>query len=389
MSKQYRYLVLGLVCVGASCPGIDNADTTAGALSTSAPKIMLHGRPFTWVRSVSPSTQLGATHGTPVAETPRSFDAAKEAAYEQYLSTLTDAEYAEKLKVVTLIGGNEYRSDDGPDLATVAQLRTPGQTHQGAPSSSVSVRSNTVAVGQIEEVSSAVLVDDRALIDNLHLPGSAIMWIHTDTTPPVQGAFSECTGSIIGPNSGISAAHCFYDEPTQTWKDFQYGATGENDLQEPNTPWGTFACFGISFYTAYTTDNSQTSRWDAAALDFTNCADDPGKSGAGFLGYWDNANPTSTRAIAGDGYLHGGAGCYVDGQICGMTGTTIVSGNYLDSTNIYSNHGMSGSPLFTSDTNLWFSGHIIATSQGVETYGLRFTSTIYALFHATDPTRFP
>jgi V8-like Glu-specific endopeptidase len=208
---------------------------------------------------------------------------------------------------------------------------------------------------------------------------------HTDTSPPMVNFFTQCSGAIIGPNSAISAAHCFFNPTTGTWKNFQYGAPGFDSLHSPNEPWGHFNCFSIWMFSAFFTDTHVVSQWDIAAFDFTGCTDNPTSTGVGWFGYIINPNP-SGRTLATDGYASN-LSCAL-GQVCGMTGTAVNSGSaLLLSSNLFLKGGMSGGPIFTTNTN-----QIMGNSIAVDTntsYYRRFDTTVYNLFHSLDPTRFP
>jgi V8-like Glu-specific endopeptidase len=375
--------------VPLSCAAGTDDSTSPTALrdlqgTPAHPSIVRNGQSFSWQRSIPVSQMRGILSGKVIPDRARTLDPVVHAQYQQYLDGLSDAQFADKLRLVVLFQDNEYLQDLPPDAATVARIRNEARTASviDPPASALP---RTALPSQIQETSSALLVDTRVKFDNFHQPGSSILLIHTDFTPPMPGYSSACSGAIIGPHSAIGAAHCFYDEPTHTWKGFQSGATGVDDLRSPNFPWGTFDCFGIAIYSAFETDPNVVSQWDVAALDFAGCGDNPAATGAGWLGTTNGFSPGSTP-LTSLGYANSPTTCDFN-EVCGMNGTASASGQFLQSSNIFTKGGDSGGPLFIT-SSLQLVGNAIAVDTNTSYYRW-FNSAPYALFHIFDPSRWP
>jgi V8-like Glu-specific endopeptidase len=347
---------------------------------------MINGQSYTWQRSVPRSMNFGKSTGTAALPKPVSEDPAARATYIQSVLNLSDAEFGDKLRMIVLDHDNEYLQDNAPDANTIATVRKEmAGSYVAGGSAPASSPLSAPLPGGIEARTSALLVDNRhGPFNNLAFPASSTILFHTDTTPPMPNMFDACSGSIIGPQSAMSAAHCFFDEPTKTWKSFQFGATGVDDLKEPNFPFGTFGCFTITFYSAFANDPNIVSVWDVAAFDFGGCPDNPGASGAGFLGYFQNFNPAGTNLTA-VGYASGG-GCDFN-EVCGASGTATVSNTIIRSSNIFTKRGESGGPIFITNT-LQVIGDITAGDSNTS-YSRWFDTNAYNLFHSFDPNRFP
>lgn len=378
-----------LGCIVGCDGGGPSTQAVRGDLSTAA-KITYQGRSYTWVRAVPQSGSLGAaSRPTTIQDPSVSIDPNVEAKYQTYLKGLTDAEYGEKLRITLLLNGNQYIADEPPTEEEIVAARQNAGVHSapGSQPTATQALSGSVTSGA-PLVSPASFTDNRQVVQYNTYPGTPHVVLRFDCIPAQQNCTTDCSAVLIGPNTAATAAHCFWSVPDQQWRHFQYGATGEDDLQQPNVAGSTFSnCFGVSMPTAYLTDPSTTSQWDFAQMNFVGCSDNPAPR-AGYLGYWQNLNLPANGVVWEIGYPAFAAHCTY-AEVCGMAGTATKSGALWLSTNIFNSGGESGgSTMYVTGGNDYWIGDVLAVSP-TTSYMRRFDSTVYPLFHAADPVRFP
>jgi len=383
-----------IVLVGG-CSGDPNGNSEI-ALAGSPAHIAFHGKSFTWRRTLSSSnTRAASTDSNVVVHEDPFINREKEVTYQASLSELSDAAYAEKLRAVLILNGNEYLADEVPSLAEVSRIRANLESIRGDPSpgplKTAAVMPDGFAGETLEIHRSPLYSDNRQLQPHNIYPGSTQAYVQTGCPPPNdhnQNCVTECSATLIGPNTALAAAHCFFDPPTQAWLDFKLGRTGLDIFDSPAYS-AQFNCFAIAFANAFTTDSSQTSVWDFAVIDFTNCADNPVPA-SGYMGYWKNISLGSNSVVWATGYPFLSANCFHE-QLCGMSGTASGSGSYWLSGNVFVSRGQSGTSLYFEDAshNYYSIGNVVATTTSAS-YTRKLDSTVYSFLHSySDPVRFP
>lgn len=170
------------------------------------------------------------------------------------ITSMSLLELAHKLRPRRLVGQYEYRLE-GPDfylaekILNSAAVGTVPTTDEHAA---------TVAAPTDTGVKSQFIIgsDDRSLVAFAGSPPfSSFGWVSQN-----------CTATMIGRSTALSAAHCYYEDGTWTLTDFiAFGAN--NKTGTITTPFGQFVFDSITMPGAWETDTVHD--WDFAVLEFS------------------------------------------------------------------------------------------------------------------------
>jgi V8-like Glu-specific endopeptidase len=123
--------------------------------------------------------------------------------------------------------GTLTHSSDGSDTETPASQALRDILSEA-------VKGNNPDAGSTSRVVTGT--DDRAQItDTSTFPAATVGWIVGQTQ---KGDYYTCTGTLIGPNSVITAAHCVYDHESGGWAKDLVFVPGATDAQ--TAPFGVF-----------------------------------------------------------------------------------------------------------------------------------------------------
>lgn len=235
----------------------------------------------------------------------------EERATENESLSTTEAELAAKLRPVAYFEGDEYElvASDEELLARYRLLEATGRMG-GDPQAPVSPGPRPT--GWLPTIFGD---DDRLPLGyNVHsYPSSAVGVSESSWYPPYFGIGSgQCTITMIGPSTAISAAHCFYEpgvgwDPTKSWT---FGMTSwlTHDTTMPievTQAYPTYTgCYWVTVPGAWTTlqreHNWNDVFWDFAVIEFSNsqaptCNLFPGHS-LGWYGWWTASDDQIARS---------------------------------------------------------------------------------------------
>ena len=310
---------------------------------------------------------------------------------------------AEDLRGLTLSDGYEYR-EAAPSLALARKVIAARKL------------ANTGSVGNLGSQpadDSAGEREGRAVFG-----ADGRVYKSNNTSFPYRTfTFSEvgCTGTIIGPGTMVTAAHCVYDTVSNAWLQvwdptFPNGSGGVGANRWPRwapgvdgrdatgAPYGWQQCYDVTIPGAYVSETSQTSAnarlYDYAVLDFTTrCGVRPGDS-TGWMGTWiysEASIESLTVNIYGYPSTAAGASRYHGsvpnkfGEIWGMSGSV-----YIDSpttklkTTIDTSGGQSGASYWVNDTD-WRVIGIHHGAEGTYNSARRFDADVFNFFDANSP----
>jgi glutamyl endopeptidase len=206
---------------------------------------------------------------------------------------LSADELAEGLRGVRLVNGNEYRASR-PNVALAKRILS-GELDL---SDQVTPPSQTEGVAPPEEREGRSVIGS----DNRTYRSS------NQSYPNRTFTFSDlgCSGTMIGPSTMVTAAHCVYNTDTNAWYKVPNGSGGTRwprystgvDGRDANpTPDGWISCYDITVPGGWVDGNDV--KYDYAVLDFSSrCGDRPGDI-SGWIGTTTGWNDTEGHLIAG------------------------------------------------------------------------------------------
>jgi V8-like Glu-specific endopeptidase len=276
----------------------------------------------------------------------------------------SDKQLAEALRPVVLRNGHEYIGDPSEDL--VAHLRASEQVRQTKAFTPL-LRANTERLenSSIRPLSGIIGPDNRVVRrDNTEYPWSTIL-------------FSGCSGTMIGPSTALTAAHCVHNGTN--WLTLPTYSPG-SDFQDANPfPFGQFGCYTVSIPTAFINNDGGDARFDYAVVEFAGCGDFPGRS-TGWKGIWVAPDSVITGNLM---YVYGHPSDKAQPQIWGDQGSGILNGQYINFF-IDAWFGDSGAGLYVYDTDGW--PYVVGVLRGAAgaigddtrpNYGRRITQEVF------------
>lgn len=312
--------------------------------------------------------------------------------------TSNEDQLAEELRAVVLSDGYEYRGGPARELARKVLADRSKAGGLGSASSeagsSESDREGRVVFGS----------DGRTYqSSNTSFPYRTFVWSEV-----------ECTGTMIGPGTMVTAAHCVYDTVNDAWLKvwdptsgpsgadryprYSPGVDGRDATQ---APYGWQQCYDVAIpggYSSATSDTSSAAQlYDYAVLDFTTrCGVRPGDA-TGWMGTWlysEASIESLTTYIYGypqyalDVYRYTGSVPNHFAEIWGMSGAAGTT--YIDSptttlrTTIDTYGGQSGSAYWVNDTDRRVIG---IHHGGNSSYNVarRFDADVYNFWDAYSP----
>lgn len=176
-----------------------------------------------------------------------------------------------------------------------------------------------------------------------------------------------CSATMIGVNTAISAAHCFYDG---TYHNVVFAAPGYDAVDPNHAPFGIYndSCvFGI--VPDGWIHNTNNFFYDFAILDFSACDELQLGYSTGWLGWWSDA-PVANYAASIFGYPGTCQGLTAYPQLCGMTapvGAVLPgpSAGLLNDRALDVSEGQSGAGVFISGADTW----VVGNAAGARDYG--------------------
>ncbi len=193
---------------------------------------------------------------------------------------------ADELRGVVLSGDYEYRQASA-DLELARRVIAARGTGQGTGS----VSNQGSAPDAAPKVGRSVIGSDgRSYVsNNTGFPWRTFVWSE-----------AQCTGTMIGPGTMVTAAHCVYDTINNAWYkvfDTVSGvnrwpryAPGVDGRDATPAPYGWQQCYDVAVPGGYANSTSETDAtallYDYAVLDFsTRCGRRPGDA-TGWMGTW-------------------------------------------------------------------------------------------------------
>lgn len=235
----------------------------------------------------------------------------EERAAENDSLSMTDAELAAKLRPVAYFDGDEYELV-ATDEELLARYRLLASTARMGGDPQAPISPGPRPTGWLPTIFGD---DDRLPLGyNVHYyPSSAVGVSESSLYPPHFGIGSDqCTITMIGPSTAISAAHCFY-EPGVGWDATKSWAFGVTSWLTHETNWSidvtqaypTYTgCYWVTVPGAWTTLQRQHNWndvfWDFAVIEFSNsqaptCNLFPGHS-VGWYGWWTASDDQIARS---------------------------------------------------------------------------------------------
>ncbi|HKY35406.1 MAG TPA: trypsin-like serine protease [Polyangiaceae bacterium] len=316
------------------------------------------------------------------------------------------AQLADDLRGVTLRDGYEYREAE-PLLALASKILA---DRQSAAFGSGSSRGEATEDDDEREGRAVFGGDGRAYkSNNTSFPYRTFTWSE-----------AQCSGTMIGPGTMVTAAHCVYDTVTDAWlavwdptiwnpatgtwgvNRWPRWAPGVDARDATAAPYGWQQCYTPTIPTAYVNENSKTSSTallnDYAVFDFTtHCGVRPGDA-TGWMGTWIYSEASieslGTRTYGYPQFAQGvfrysGSVPNFFAEIWGMSagaGTTFIDSPTTKlKTTLDTSGGQSGSSYWVLDGDYRVIG--IHMGQDTTTYnsGRRFDATVYNFWDFYSP----
>ena len=205
-------------------------------------------------------------------------------------------------------------------------------------------------------ISNIIGMDDRVQVtDTAEYPFSAIAWLELyDELGILEGS---CTGTFIGPDAVLTAAHCLYDYDSSSWTRDIAVVPGKNGAYEP---YGFEWASEWSVPTGWTTSGDPLYDWGIIKM-----AD----NGMGnTVGWFTIANLTTNTLERPDFQpaIVGYPGDKPYGTMWfGAKNSFLSVGPDELTYEIDTTPGQSGSAIFSANTSAWFLGYIV----GIHAYG--------------------
>jgi V8-like Glu-specific endopeptidase len=254
----------------------------------------------------------------------------------QSVLAMSDEQLAQALRPLVLKDNEEYVGE--PAVELVKLIRAEGQikTHSYAPAW---IEERKLEEG-LKTQSGIIGADNRIVQRN----NTSYPWTTVNYQSSSAGS---CSGTMVGPSTAITAAHCVNNGTN--WVALPWVAPG-TDFQDTNQfPFGKHGCYTVTIPTAYINKQSfGDARFDYAVIEFSGCNDYPGNR-TGWKGMWEAPDGVITGNTI---QLYGHPGDKTQPQIWGNTGRGILSGQYI---NFFMDawFGDSGAGLYTYDTDGW------------------------------------
>src|SRR5262245_15158504 len=252
----------------------------------------------------------------------------------QDVMNMSDQYLAEAYRPVVLTGGHEYVGEAPKNLK--ASLRKANARRQTKPMSPLLRAKDERAGNDSPATRSGIIGADNRVVrrNNTEYPWSTVV-------------FSGCSGTMIGPSTVLTAAHCVHNGTN--WLTLPVYSPG-CDFQDATTfPFGQFGCYTVSIPTAFINNSGGDARFDYAVVEFAGCGDFPGRS-TGWKGVWAAPDNVITNNRL---YVYGHPSDKAQPQIWGDEGAGLLNGSQYINFFIDAWFGNSGSGLYVYDTDGW------------------------------------
>ena len=218
-------------------------------------------------------------------------------------------------------------------------------------------------------ISSIIGVDDRVQVtDTAEYPWRAIAYLELYGE---LGSLGSCTGTFIGPDVVLTAAHCLYDYDSSSWTEHIAVVPGKNGAYEP---YGYELGLQWLVPTGWTTSGDPLYDWGIVGMADSAMGNTVGWFTIANLTTSTLARPDFTPAIVGY------PGDKPDGTMWFGAKTSFLSVGPDELTyEIDTTPGQSGSAIFSANTSAWFLGYIVgihAYSTPVANSGQRIDADI-------------
>jgi Trypsin len=210
-------------------------------------------------------------------------------------SKMSDEELAEYWRPVMFANNAQYTLDL-PAREFVAKLKR-GEFYGGrAPSPAMAADGlQTLKV---------IGTDDRQVVSGMPPAGmDRSQMLMSEAAVTATNNTSACTGTLMGPKTAISAAHCFYDPQTFQWRTQRHWSFGVatrkytgQAIQQTTAYPPYLGCYFVWIPAAFVSTNTGVVN-DFSVIEFT-CGVSPGSQGVPYQGSWtaDDAQVTGSGA---------------------------------------------------------------------------------------------
>jgi V8-like Glu-specific endopeptidase len=363
MIRAVRYLSMVSVLMSAvwleGCGSEDEPSTTNTLKLSAAPQALrtIQGRRF---RLVGPVLSRGApTNGN---EVERPDPAGRP------IADLTVEELASAIRGRSLVDGYEYEEESALDRAQLIHdhlhgVRTiPSRIRSGSAPTAVAAEAATDVPAPANFDKNIFGPDNRTIRGNTTTPGAHIMVLTPADSPITATTESRCTAALIGRETALAAAHCFWDPNTDQWRQDYAWAAGFDSEDADIDPFGQRnRCYVVTIPSAFTTANGSPIEHDYAVIDFTgSCGTFPGDLAGWFatkVPEYTNSEIQQTSQFWGyPSYTASScAGVHCRTRIWGSSGAlTVGPPHHVINHMIDESPGQSGSPVFRFFENQWF-----------------------------------
>lgn len=227
---------------------------------------------------------------------------------DEEIASWSDEEFARQIAPVRLVGGtDEYRLAE-PDIELARRIRAGDVPQSSPPSQEAPPLEDELSITggpAVDPTRGKILgIDDRSVVGSPTVYPFSTSLVMNDgplvPTPP--GESSKCSGTLIGPSTALSAAHCYY-AANEGWRAPMTWALGRKTTRVRRTNFSystaygpTWQCYWVTIPTGAMTNTFTLNDYAVMefANDYPNCNLQPGNQ-VGWLG-WMVATPSQMLA---------------------------------------------------------------------------------------------